>query len=258
MKLPRGLVRGLAALAYRAARVVLPGVYAQDGLVSVHNHDFIRDEAFARAYARGTMALDGAPDYAWHWRVHVGLWAASTAARLDGDFVECGVNRGFLASAIMERLGWDALGRTFWLLDTFAGLDERLVSAREREQGVLARNREELRRGFYVEGPERAMANFAQWRNARIVVGPVPDTLPQVTAARIAYLHLDMNCAEPEVAALEHFWPRLAPGAVVLLDDYAYAGFGAQKQAMDDFALRRDVAICSLPTGQGLLLRPPH
>jgi len=45
---------------------------------------------------------------------------------------------------------------------------------------------------------------------------------------------------------------------VVLLDDYAYFGFGAQKLAMDEFAARHDVAICSLPTGQGLLLRPPR
>jgi hypothetical protein len=37
----------------------------------------------------------------WHRRVHVGQWAAACAAKLDGDFVECGVNRGFLSSSIM-------------------------------------------------------------------------------------------------------------------------------------------------------------
>jgi hypothetical protein len=257
MRLPRALVRLAASAAYRMARVVAPGVYAQDGLVSVHNHDFMRDDAFVRAYARGVKALDGAPDYAWHWRIHVGLWAAATALALDGDFVECGVNRGFLSSAIMQQLDWDTLGRSFWLLDTFAGLDERQVTRGEREDGALARNRDELASGFYVSGPERALANFAQWRNARVVVGPIPDTLPQVAAARVAYLHIDMNHAPPEVAAIEHFWPKLIPGAVVLLDDYAYLGFDAQKRAMDAFAQRVGVSICALPTGQGLLLRPP-
>ena len=66
-----------------------------------------------------------------------------------------------------------------------------------------------------------------------------------------------MNCAPPEVAAAEYFWDRLLPGAVVLLDDYAYLGFGVQKSAMDAFAAAKGVAICSLPTGQGLLLKPP-
>jgi hypothetical protein len=60
------------------------------------------------------------------------------------------------------------------------------------------------------------------------------------------------------VAAAEYFWDRLLPGAVVLLDDYAYLGFGSQKKAMDGFAASKRVAICSLPTGQGLLLKPPE
>lgn len=62
-------------------------VYQRDGLVSIHNHDFMDDPAFRRAYARGVRAAAG-HDYDWHWRVHVGLWAARAAARLDGDFVE--------------------------------------------------------------------------------------------------------------------------------------------------------------------------
>ncbi len=257
MRLPRALTRFAAALAYRAARVLGPGVYAQDGLVSVHNHDFMHDPAFMRAYARGRKALDGREDYRWHWRIHVGLWAAAAAAKLDGDFVECGVNRGFLSSAIMEYLDWDLRGRTFWLLDTFAGLDERLVSPEERERGALLRNRDELASGFYVRGAESVVANFAQWKNVRIVVGAIPATLPQVQTTRVAYLHLDMNCAPPEVAAAEYFWDRLVPGAMVLLDDYAYLGFGAQKRAMDAFAAEKGVAVCSLPTGQGLMVKPP-
>lgn len=257
MSIARALARAVANAGYRAARLVAPRVYAQDGLISVHNHDFMRDAAFVRAYARGVRSLGGHADYRWHWRIHVGLWAASAAARLAGDFVECGVNRGFLSSAIMQHLDWDTLGRTFWLLDTFAGLDERFVSERERADGALERNREELASGFYVSGPQSVVDNFSQWKRVRIVVGAIPETLAQVDAPRVAYLHLDMNCAPPEVAAIEHFWPRLVPGALVLLDDYAYFGFEAQKAAMDAFARGHRVAILSLPTGQGLLLKPP-
>ena len=65
------------------------GVYTADGLRSVHNHDFVLDPGFVRAYARGIAAAG--EDYDWQWRVHIGLWAAASAARLEGDFVECGV-----------------------------------------------------------------------------------------------------------------------------------------------------------------------
>jgi len=233
-------------------------VYAQDGLVSVHSHTFIRDPLFIKAYARGVQAIGGVDTYQWHWRIHIGLWVANVASRLEGDFVECGVNKGFLSSAIMEYLDWNSLDRDFYLLDTFAGLDERFVSGSERKFGALQKNAESLRSGFYVRGVDEVRANFAQWPRARIVEGAVPETLEQVTASRVAYLHLDMNCAPPEVAALTHFWDKLVQGAPVLLDDYAYFGFTPQKLAMDDFARAHGVTVCSLPTGQGLLIKPAH
>jgi len=249
----RMVARGLYAL----VRTVAPVAYAQDGLISVHSHAFMQDPDFAEAYARGVQAIGGTDTYGWHWRIHIGLWAAKVASRLEGDFVECGVNMGFLTSAIMQFLGWNSLDRDFYLLDTFSGLDERWVTVGERKAGALQKNAENLRSGFYVSGVDGVRANFAQWPRARIVQGPIPETLDQVTARQIAYLHLDMNCAPPEIAAITHFWDRLAVGAPVLLDDYAYLGYTEQRLAMDDFAGSRGVTICSLPTGQGLIIKPP-
>lgn len=241
------------ALGLRALR---RGTYAQDGLLSVHSHDFMQDSRFAAAYARGVKAIGGTDLYQFHWRVHTALWAASVAARLDGDFVECGVNKGFVSSAVMQFLDWNSLDRDFYLLDTFAGLDERFVSDTERAAGSLEKNAELLDIGFYVKGVDSVRANFAQWPRAVIVEGAIPETLTQVTATQIAYLHLDMNCAPPEIAALTYFWDRLVAGAPVLLDDYAYHGYTPQRLAMDEFARTHDVMVLSLPTGQGLIIKP--
>ena len=73
-------------------------VYDQDGLRSVHNHEFMGDPDFISAYDRGVEATRGR-DYSWHWRVHVGIWAsqvakvvsfrsiaASSCARIDFGF----------------------------------------------------------------------------------------------------------------------------------------------------------------------------
>ncbi len=249
--------KSLARILFAFVRKSVPLAYAQDGLISLHSHAFMKDAGFERAYARGVAAIGGRDLYEWHWRIHVGLWAASIARHLPGDFVECGVNKGFLSSAIMQHLDWNSLDRDFYLLDTFSGLDERFVSSSERDRGVLDKNARQLRDGFYVAGVESVRENFAQWPRAKIIQGSVPDTLPEVKSERIAYLHLDMNCAPPEVAALKAFWGRLVPGAPILLDDYAYIGFDSQRLAMDEFARDHGVAICSLPTGQGLLIKPP-
>ena len=59
------------------------------------------------------------------------------------------------------------------------------------------------------------------------------------------------------MAAFEYFWDKLSPGAPVILDDYGWTLHAAQKEAMDALAAERGVGILELPTGQGLLLKPP-
>jgi hypothetical protein len=92
----------------------------EDGLFTIHNDHFRRDRTFKEAYSRGQKASNGV-DPGLEWRVHVALWAAATSLHTPGDFVECGVNAGFISSAIMHRLQWNTLNRRFYLIDTFRG-----------------------------------------------------------------------------------------------------------------------------------------
>ncbi len=149
-------------------------IYDQDGLRSIHNHEFMLDPDFKRAYARGVLAAG--TDYSWHWRVHTGLWAARTAALLRGDFVECGVNRGFMSSSIMAFLDWNRLDRMFYLLDTFRGLDERFVSDEDRQIGAVERNQRDIANGFYTLDLNAVRANFSEWKNTKIIVGAIPES----------------------------------------------------------------------------------
>ena len=117
--------------------------------------------------------------------------------------------------------------------------------------GALKKNQRRLRYGLYVSSVDGVRANFAQWSNQRIIVGAIPETLDQVDARAVAFLHIEMNCAPPEVAALHFFWPRLSPGAIVLLDDYAgEVGGDEQRLAMEALASELRVPICALPTGR--------
>lgn len=152
----------------------------------------------------------------------------------------------------MEFLNWDSLNKTFYLMDTFCGLDERYVSDDEIRAGILEKNKS----AFYTANVEAVRDNFSQWKNIQIIAGPIPETLDAVKAENVAYLHIDMNCAPPEAAAFNYFWKRLVPGAFVLLDDYGSTGHRLQKAALDDAAAAKDVKIVSVPTGQGLLIKP--
>jgi len=238
--------------ALRASGHDVPAVdaaaYNEDFLMTTHNADFVRDPRFVAAYDRGIAAVGG--DYRFRWRVHVGLWAATRAVRLPGDFVECGVNRGFMSSAIMHYLDWNRLERRFFLLDTFRGLDGELLTDDEKRMGKTA--------GFnnYTECFAEVQRNFAEFHNVVLIRGSVPSTLPQADTTAVCYLHIDMNCVAPEVAAINHFWSRLVPGAIVLLDDYGSPGYEPQKHGMDAFARDHGVEVLSIPTGQGMMIKP--
>jgi hypothetical protein len=227
----------------------------RDGLFTVNNDHCLRDPNFLAAYARGVEASHGV-DLGIQWRVHVALWAAATAVRVPGDFVECGVNAGFVSSAIMHGLGWRDVPKRFYLIDTFRGPITAQYSSEEVKAGRLNMAEKTIASGGYVTDMERVRGNYAEWPNAVVIQGVVPDILPDVQVDRVAFLHIDMNCVYPEKAALEFFWPRLSPGAIVLLDDYAYFGYELQAEAIDAAAAVLGVSVLSLPTGQGLIIKP--
>jgi hypothetical protein len=228
--------------------------YDADGLAVWHKSVAWRDEPrFAQAYRAGIESGHKFGAISMEWRVHIACWAAANALHLEGDFVECGVNTGITSLAICRYLDWNSRGRRFWLLDTYAGIPEAQMLPSERDHRKLYNSL------FYPEDCfMTATRNFAPYPSATLVRGLIPDTLPQVTSERIAYLHIDMNIAAPEVAAAEYFWPRLTPGAILLLDDYGFAAHDDQRDAMDRFAAARGVRIAALPTGQGVILKPPR
>lgn len=239
-----GLVKGTRQLAVLEGRIR----YSRDGLATVHRCDFLADPRFRAAYQKGLETGSwGASDPAW--RAYVCCWAAQKAVGLPGDFVECGVNRGALASTVISYVDFGRLDKRFYLLDTFRGFVPEYLTDEER--------RRERRSGKrYTDCYQELVKRFGCLANVVIVPGPVPDTLPLVTSERLAYLSIDMNCAFPELAAAEYFWDRLTSGAVMVLDDYGWTGHEQQKAAFDQFAQQRGVQVLALPTGQGLIFKP--
>lgn len=224
-------------------------IYDQDRLLTTNNHDFMKDPRFIAAYECGLKA-DTTKAWRIHWRVHVALWAAQHGARLEGDFVECGVNKGLMSSCIMQYLDWNSRDKHFFLFDTFKGIDPKYLNERENELGKM-----QFSAGHYSECYELAKENFKTFDRTHLVRGSVPDTLETVDIGQVCYLSIDMNCAAPEIAAAEHFWPKMTRGAVGLLDDYGFAGYEEQKKAFDAFAARKGIEILSLPTGQGMYVK---
>jgi hypothetical protein len=231
--------------------------YNSDGMAVLKNITFLSDPTFQLGYNRACGA--GGGDWGIHWRFHTCLWAAKNALRLEGDFVECGVGKGFNSSGIMAALDWNGIDRQFYLFDTFTGVVEELCTDAERDQmqsewgGVDAHNKGLS--AHYADSFEAAKNNFAEWHNVNLVEGAIPETLTDVQIEKVAYLHIDMNCVIPEMEAIDFFWPKLSKGACVVLDDYAYFGYHLQLTAWNEWGQKNNTPILTLPTGQGLIIK---
>lgn len=218
----------------------------EDGLGTNHNLDFMDDPHFIESYSLGKSTGSwGAVDI--HWRAFVACWAANKGKTLEGDFVECGVNKGGLSRTVIHYVDFPKLDKKFYLLDTFKGLSEKLISEKERLLGIEP--------GGYEECYDAVRRTFKDF-NVEIIQGTVPDTLEQVKTDRVAYLSIDMNCVEPSIAAAEFFWDKLVSGAVMVLDDYGFPIYHEQKVGFDNFAAEKNVQVLGLPTGQGLIFKP--
>lgn len=224
--------------------------YATTRFATQHNVGFLDDPTFQRAYDRAvTAAGDDWWNVGLHFRLHQAIWCARHAMNLSGDFVELGTGRGMTMAAVLEALpNWAESGKSLYLCDTFSPFgiesDSGHQSASAGINPIYASNVDEVRKTF----ADRTRVNFIQ--------GLLPQSLDQLHATVIAFLHIDLNSAQPEVDSLKALWPRLTPGALVLLDDYAYVGSEDQYAAMNQFAREHDVKILTLASGQGLLIKP--
>ena len=97
---------------------------------------------------------------------------------------------------------------------------------------------------------------FAAYPQVNIVQGAIPAIFAGQSPDRIAYLHIDLNQATAEIAALDALFDRVVPAGIVILDDYEWAGvYRRQKLSEDPWFADRNYRVMPLPTGQGLVIK---
>lgn len=226
------------ALMDEAKSLVAPGYYLGDNMFTwARNNSFVEDATFLKAYE--SNVLDGA-DQAVAWRRYILACAAYHCIQLTGDFVECGVYAGTGIKTVMDYLGGPAFQRNFWGYDTY---DYNPVPGHT-FPGQEAGQYDKVKR------------RFADYPQVNLIKGLLPDSFQQGMPATIAYLHIDLNNAESELAVLDRLFERVVSGGIIILDDYEWSGmYRAQKKAEDPWFEQRHYRVFPLPTGQGLILK---
>jgi O-methyltransferase len=66
-----------------------------------------------------------------------------------------------------------------------------------------------------------------------LVAGPVEETLPAAAPDELALLRLDTDWYESTRRELDHLYPRLAEGGVLIVDDYGH--WEGARRAVDEY-----------------------
>lgn len=217
-------------------------VYANDNVILFGRNLAIRkDEKFMQAVRRHARTRQ---DASLLLRLNTLVWAAHQALRIPGDFVECGVFRGFCSAVVADYVDFQRIDKSFFLYDTFAGIPAEYDSEKHDAPPFHEK-------GLY----ESVLERFSTYTNVQVVRGTVPETFKETLPEQISFLHIDMNSSKSEIAALEVLFDRVSTGGLIVFDDYGWWGYGAQQRAEDQFMKDRGHRILELPTGQGLLVK---
>jgi O-methyltransferase len=167
---------------------------------------------------------------------------------VPGAFAECGVWRGgsvLTMILVLQGLGVD--DRDIHLFDTFEGmtapteedtspLDPPALEtwAEAQESGERAWS-ELFSHEVFDEAAVRELLVSTGYPSERLhfARGPVEQTLPEAAPERLALLRLDTDWYESTRHELEHLWPQLSDGGVLIVDDYGH--WEGARRAVDEF-----------------------
>jgi O-methyltransferase len=168
-------------------------------------------------------------------RLNAIYWALSGALRyrVPGAVVELGCNAGYTSVWLARIIEDLAPGRPLHLYDSFAGLPSR------------SRYDAYLQEGDCRASADEVLANFDTWNLTapQIHAGWFEETLAADCPDQICFGYLDGDFYESIKTSLAYVYPRLAPGGVIVVDDYcdldvnprAWDGLPGVKQACDDY-----------------------
>ena len=198
-------------------------------------------------------------------KLHALITATRYLSRHDvaGAVVECGVWRGGSMHAVARTLnGFGDHSRDLYLFDTFEGMppptekDVRMDG--KTAQDLLAGSSKDKTIWAYATLEDvRAGFDTVPYPSERVhyVAGKVEDTIPSGAPESIALLRLDTDWYDSTRHELEHLYPRLVSGGILIIDDYG--SWQGAKQATDEFLEQTGARLLMLRAGRGRIAVKP-
>ena len=160
-------------------------------------------------------------------------------AGVDGAFLECGVWKGGSMYVIADTLlSLGVRDRDLYLFDTFSGMppptdddvDAWGTQVADYYDAAIAEPFFD-----YEQSQVRSLLLGTGYPEERLhfVKGMVEDTIPEHAPAAIALCRLDTDFYVSTAHEMEHLFPRIPEGGVLIIDDYGH--FAGSRKAVDEY-----------------------
>ena len=164
--------------------------------------------------------------------------------RLVGAVAECGCWLGHSTHLMAGLLADRAWSGRLWVFDSFEGLSEATEKDRTQrgDTEVATSVRKELKHSSNLRSVQRALARFPF---VSLHKGWIPEVFGTALIPReqkFALVHIDVDLYQPTIDSLRFFYPRMADGGVIVVDDYGSTTFPGAKAAVDEFMEEVEVA----------------
>ena len=166
-----------------------------------------------------------------HWELY------RMALNIPGVVVECGVFKGasFNRFAAFRDIPGNAFSKKIIGFDTFDQFPETAFvdDIPKRRQLIEASGSTSIS----VDQLQQTLENKNCHQNIELVPGDICNTVPEYVARhpelKISLLNLDTDIYEPAVTILEHLYPRIVQGGILIIDDYGT--FPGETKAIDEY-----------------------
>jgi O-methyltransferase len=161
---------------------------------------------------------------------------------VKGAIAEVGVFRGFNAS-VMNHFFPD---RRFYLFDTFEGFDPRDLETEEQ----LGYSTDEYH-DFSDTNIELVMSKMSHKENVFIRRGWFPESAVGLEEETFCFVVLDADLYQPISKGLHWFYPRLANGGYIVVDDFNWEDYPGARKAVEDFSREVGISYIPIPNATG-------
>ena len=164
---------------------------------------------------------------------------------VPGEIIECGVFKGasYLRFAMFREIFGNPFSKKIIGFDTFSKFPETTF-----QDDTKARNKFISSAGSDSISKEQLLKildNKGLNKHVDLIEGDITETVPSYVKAnpelKISLLNLDTDIYEPAVTILEHLYPKITKGGILMLDDYGT--HPGETKAVDEYFKNKTIEI---------------